>query len=513
MSTFLKEPFEPRNRTLRSTTVEDHAHSTLGHLHVFGRNALLKTLGEMSRLFQMTFFVVIARRFGPAVLGNLTVLLMVGSAVGLFFGDFGINTVLIARMSSSDREGRNHKVSTAFSLKVVLSFGAVAIMCSGMYLTKSSHFWFEILAVATISLGGLWLEFLTSIMNGVNRFDSEVWLRIAYRGFVFGVGTLCALLAPVSTDLLYMAIATLAVLLAALIYIRRNLIPVDFSVEFKSQLLLLKQSLPVWVTQLAQLTYLKFDVVILGLLHVAALETGWYAAAWKMVDVLTTIPSLLAMAALPLLSGATSSSSIASMVPKYLKLIYVLPLFFVLPIAIGADWIVRLLYGPNFTGTPQILRILVWALVPIFIHSFLAVLSVATHRQAATARLATLVSVLGLLTAVFVVPRAGYRSMATICLIANSFFALAMVYKFKFLAGSTQISTAAKSLGSALTIEILCSYAAPHIHPLVLMAGGTLSYLLSLLLLGVISTGNMRIAWQFAGGLLSSRVAAETTSL
>src|SRR5882724_6384135 len=344
MSTFLKPPDQQIEVVPSLSVVDAEASRTHVHFHAFGRNALLKYVGEMSRLFQMAFFVIIARRFGPAVLGNLTVLLMVGSAVGLFFGDIGINTVLIARMSSGDKEDRNEKVSTALSCKILLSLITLVLMCAGMYLTKSSHYWFEILAVAVISLGGLWLEFLTSIMNGINRFDSEVWLRIAYRGFVFGIGTLFALIAPVSTDLIYMAVATLFVLAAAFIYVRRNLIHLGFSFRPKAQIVLLRESLPVWVTQLAQLTYLKFDVVILGLLHVAALETGWYAAAWKIVDVLTTIPSLLAMAALPLISGVSSKNSIATMVPKYLKLIYILPFLFVLPLAIGADWIVHLLY-------------------------------------------------------------------------------------------------------------------------------------------------------------------------
>jgi len=517
MNGFLKQPDQQMEVVTSLSVVDANALHARGHFRTFGRNALLKYVGEMSRLFQMAFFVIIARRFGPAVLGNLTVLLMVGSAVGLFFGDLGINTVLIARMSSCDKEDRREKVSkvlsTALSCKVLLSLAALMLMSAGMYFTGSSHYWFEILAVAVISLGGLWLEFLTSIMNGVNRFGSEVWLRIAYRGLVFGIGTLFALFTPVTTDLMYMAVATLVVLTAAFVYIRRNLIYANFSFGLTAQISLLKESLPVWVTQLAQLTYLKFDVVILGLLHVAALETGWYAAAWKIVDVLTTIPSLLAMAALPLLSGASSKNSIATMVPKYLKIIYVLPFLFVLPLAIGADWIVHLLYGPDFSGTSRVLRILVWALVPIFIHTFLAVLSVATNRQSETARLATAVSVLGLLAAVWLVPREGYQSMATICLVANSFFALAMVYKFRNVAGSTQFSTAIKSLGSALLIEILCSYASPYVHPLVLIVAGTLVYLLTLLVVGVISAGNMKFMWQFAGGLLWNRVAAETSSL
>ncbi len=126
---------------------------------------------------------------------------------------------------------------------------------------------------------------------------------------------------------------------------------------------LLRDSLPVWVTQLAQLSYLRFDIVILGFVHVATREIGWYAAAWKIADVLSVVPALLSGAALPLISGG-EQSSVPVIAPRYLKLMYVLPFLFALPLAIGAGWITRLFYGVSFTGTPEVLRILVWAVVP-----------------------------------------------------------------------------------------------------------------------------------------------------
>jgi O-antigen/teichoic acid export membrane protein len=486
---------------------------TEGHFHAFGRNVLLKNIGETSRLFQMAFFVIVARRFGPAALGNLTVLLMVGSGVGLFVGDMGINTTLVARMSSSRGKERDSIASAALFWKVVLSVAALTVMCVGMSFTRSSRGWLEILAVAVISLGGLWLEFLSAVMNGVNRFDLEVWLRIVYRGAVFGIGSLLALTATLSTDLLYMAVSTAVTLTGAFLLLRGALVNLGMSFRLGTQGKLLWESIPVWMTQLAQLTYLKFDVVILGLLHVAAKETGWYAAAWKVVDVLTAVPALLAVAALPLISGASSEASIAAIVPRYLKAIYVLPFLFALPLAIGADWITHILYGAGFVGTPRVLRVLAWALVPIFVHTFLAVVAIATRRQSEAAKLAVMTSLLGILAAVFLVPRVGYQEMATVCLVANSLFALAMIYRFRDVTASTQFATALKSLGSALGTYALCSYLSPNVHPLVLVFGGLAVYGLWLVVLGVISIGHLRNAWQFAGGLLWNRAAGEASSL
>ena len=479
------------------------------HFRALGRNVLLKNLSEVSRLFQMAFFVVIARRFGASALGSLTVLLTIGSAVGLLFGDLGINTTMIARMSGSQESERKDVASEALYWKGVLSACTLVLMCTGMYLTKSSGSWLQFTAVAIISLGSLWLEFLCALTNGVNRLVGEVWLRIAYRGIVYGGGCLVALYANLVSDLVYMGAATIFVLIIAFLLLRLYLVPLAMWFRPRRGFELLKESVPVWVTQLAQLTYLKFDVVILGLLHVAARETGWYAAGWKIADVLTAIPALLAAAALPLISGAMPGMNVFMIAPKYLKTMYILPFLFALPLSIGAEWITRLLYGAGFAGTPKVLQILVWAIVPIFIHSFLAVVAVATRRQSEAAKLAATTSILGMLAAVILVPMLGYQTMAVICLVANSLFACAMIYRFRDVTGSAQASTGLKSMGSAIGVYAICSVLPHDTHPVLMVVGGTAAYCLALLILGVICMRDVNRAWQLLGSVLWNRTAGE----
>src|SRR5215472_15771140 len=112
-----------------------------GHFQALGLNVLLKHASEASRLFQFAFFVIAARRFGAAGLGNLTVLLMVGSGIGLLLGDFGVNTLMIARMSGGTESERNKIASEALFLKSVLCAAAFVLMCGLMSLTKSAASW------------------------------------------------------------------------------------------------------------------------------------------------------------------------------------------------------------------------------------------------------------------------------------------------------------------------------------------------------------------------------------
>lgn len=484
------------------TTEKPNRGQTEGHFHALGKNVLLKYASETSRLFQLAFFVIVARRYGPDGLGKLTVLLMIGSVVVLIVGDLGINTTTIAKMSGGGAPEQLSVASEAVLWKNGLSLLALPLACGGMYLSRSSGSWVEIVAVAVISLGSLWLEFLCALTNGINRLDTEVWIRIAYRGIVYGGGALVALLVSVRTDLIYMGVATAVVLGGTFELLRRRLLHLNMFIRPTGGLL--KESLPVWVTQLAQLTYLRLDIVILGLLHVTAVETGWYAAAWKIADVLSVVPALLSGAALPLISGG-SEYGLSAITPRFIKLMYVLPFFFTLPLTLGAGWITRILYGEGYTGTPRVLRILVWALVPIFMHTFLAVLAVAVRRQAEAAKLAASAAVLTVLAALVFVPRFGYEAMAVVSLIANSLFACAMVYRFRDVAGSSEYGTGLKALGSALGVYGACSYLWVDIHPALLMIGGTCAYGVALLLLRVIRTEHFGHGWRFFASLVWDR--------
>jgi O-antigen/teichoic acid export membrane protein len=476
-----------------------------GHHRALGRNVLLKNIAETSRLFQMAFFVVIARRFGPGGLGDLTVLLMIGSVVGLIFGDLGINTTLVARMNGAARAARERIASTGLFWKSVLSAVSFVVMIAAMRLAVHFGTWPEIISIAVISMGALWLEFLSALTNGVNRLGHEATLRHAYRAVVYGGGAVLAFFLGLAGVLIFMAAATVLVLLVALLLIWSRVTPMALPTATGLVPGFLREAAPVWITQAAQLTYLKLDLVILGMLHVAGREVGWYAAGWKIVDVLTGVPALLAGAALPLISGALPDTDASAIAPGYLKAMYILPFFFALPLAIGAEWITRLFYGGAFSGTPAVLAILVWGLVPVSVHTLLATLSVAVRRQAEAAELGAATAILGLVAAVVFVPRLGYQSMAVISLVANSLFAIAMVYRFRTVTGSTHWALGLKSFASALVVYGLSVVFARSVPGFVLMVCGTAGYGLGLLLLGVVTLRDLNRGWRFAGTLLSGR--------
>jgi O-antigen/teichoic acid export membrane protein len=482
-----------------------------GHHRALGRNVLFKNVGAASFLFSMVFFLVIARRFGPAALGDLTVLLMVGSVTGLIFGNLGVNTTMVARMNGATGAARQQFAAAGFFWKIVFSALSFVLMIVAMRLGVHYGTWPEILAVAVISVGGLWVEFLSALTNGVNRLGVEANLRHAHRAIVYGGGACLAFFLGLAGVLIFMAGATILVLSCAFLLIRARVMPVGLPLSYEIVPAFLKESVPVWITQISQLTYLKLDIVVLGLLHVAARQIGWYAAGWKVVDVLTMVPALLAAAVLPLISGALPDTDASDIAPAYLKAMYVLPFFFILPMAVGAGWITRLLYGSAFTGTAGVLRILVWALAPYCVHSLLVTVAVATGRQLEAARLGMVTAAFGLLAAVVFVPLYGYQAIAVTSLAANSGFAIAMVHRFRNVTGSTHAATGLKSLGGALAVFGLAVFLGGDIPAWVMTFGSVVAYGGVLLILGVFNLRDVGRGWRLAGSLLSNRTAGKVS--
>lgn len=482
-----------------------------GHHHALSRNVFLKNLAETSRLFQMAFFVVIARRFGPTGLGDLTVLLMFGSVTGLIFGDLGVNMTMIARMNGAAGAERARIASTGLFWKVVLSALSFLLMIAVMRLSVRYGTWPEIFAVAVISVGGIWIEFLSALTNGVNRIGAEAKLRHAYRVAVYGGGAVVAFFLGLVGVLVCMAAAVGLVLVWAFLFVRTRVVLVTLPLANGIVPGFLKESAPVWITQVSQLTYLKLDVVVLGVLHVAAKEIGWYAAGWKIVDVLTSVPALLAAAVLPLISGALPEANASAIAPGYLKAMYVVPFFLVLPLAIGSRWITDLLYGNSFEGTAEVLSILAWALVPYCVHAFLVTLAIAKRRQVEAAEFGAATAVLGLLAAFILIPRLGYEVMAVISLVVNSLFASVMVYRFRNVTESMHLSVGFKSLVSALTVFGLSFVFASQVPPVLLTIGGIAAYALALLFSRAVTLTDLSRGWRFAGSLLWNRTAEKAS--
>jgi polysaccharide transporter, PST family len=130
---------------------------------------------------------------------------------------------------------------------------------------------------------------------------------------------------------------------------------------------LLLDAFPLLLSSIAILIYMRSDQVLLGAqLGVAAV--GVDAAATRLSEVWYMIPNTVVASASPkLVKQRTSDPAVyeANLI-KLFRFLLLASLALALPIALLADWIVHLLYGPAFEGAADVLRLHVFACVLVF---------------------------------------------------------------------------------------------------------------------------------------------------
>jgi len=130
---------------------------------------------------------------------------------------------------------------------------------------------------------------------------------------------------------------------------------------------LLKNSLPLILTGIEILIYMKIDKVMLKELA-GAESVGIYAAAVKLCEVLYPLPVLVAGSLYPAIIGIKDTNPILyhSRLQKLYALLIWGAFALAIPITFLADWIIYILYGKAYLESVIILKIYVWSGIFVF---------------------------------------------------------------------------------------------------------------------------------------------------
>jgi len=130
----------------------------------------------------------------------------------------------------------------------------------------------------------------------------------------------------------------------------------------------MRHSWPLALSALSVILYMKLSQVMLsGMLGDAAL--GVYAAAIKIPEAATFIPTVLASSMLPSLLHSRSKGPEAyhAAFRRFFRINTLLALSICVPVSLGAPWIVRLLFGAAYSDAAPVMAVHVWSLLFLFL--------------------------------------------------------------------------------------------------------------------------------------------------
>ena len=366
----------------------------------------LKVLWDTAgRILSFFLSVLIARHLGAAEFGRYSVLWYLGW-VAAQVTDLGLHLVVVSRLA---RE--KEKLGAAIAAKGALTLVSLSVLTAAMvfgpaepgeratalllYVALLACSWTELFGAVLRSQGMLGAEgtALTLLRGG--------WLFGALVGFARGgtVHDVATALAVASVPALVAAVATVRIRVGSW----KSLSGAWRSGEALS---FLKQAGPLAVTSIITLVYLRLDVFLLARLS-GDESAGLFAAAFRLIEGLFLFSGGIVAGAFPLLAAQVGTKQLGELAQFVLRLLLGVALPASLGLFLLADGIVRLIFGAGYEGSVVPLRVLAWALVPIYMNALTTHLLVAARRGATLVSLMLLRLMVGLAVDLALIPSLG----------------------------------------------------------------------------------------------------------
>lgn len=398
-------------------------------------NTIIQVVGKVvSTILGLLTLAIMARYLGQSGFGDYTTIINFVSFFAII-ADLGLTLVTVQMIS---RPGVEEKkvLNNLFGLRLVsiVLFLALSPIIS-LFLPYSQVIKIGILVAALSFLFPALNQILIGLFQKKLRMDKAVIAETISRLVLFGGTYLAIKFGSGLMGILWAAVIAAAVnfIISYLLAGKSYLLKPDFDFTLWKEVI--KKSWPLAVTIVLNLLYLKTDTLILSLIK-SSEEVGLYGAAYRIIDVLTTLPFMFAGIVLPILTSSWFEDK-----KDYFKLVlqksFDLMAVFSIPIIAGAlvlaKPIIVLVAGPEFAGSGVILKILIFALVAIFLGCMFAHAVIAINQQKKMIGPYIFVGLSSVLLYLIFIPKFSYYGAAAITIyseVAIALFSAYIVFKY-----------------------------------------------------------------------------------
>jgi O-antigen/teichoic acid export membrane protein len=336
--------------------------------NVYRNAALLLAANTYRVICNAALFLIIARFLGSAELGRYQFALSFAALFGVAV-HLGLNDLIIRSVAAA-KEKAGYYLTHAFFIKSLVGIVITGVTVGAIALSGKPPAVRELVAVAAVTF---------SMVTGLDTVVVAFFYAFEKMAYVLALGVLrSTLLIGLGAAAVFAGAGARGVLWALLvieiIYFVLAFILMRARLGVKFERLKLSD-VPTFVREGVPFALNGVFVIIYGQLHYTLLgfwagdaATGEYTAAAKPVTFLAFVPSAVTQALFPFLSRkyATSPDDVGPPLGKTIRYLLVLSIPAALFAFLRAGEIVRILFGPEYTESVIILRILALAVPVIF---------------------------------------------------------------------------------------------------------------------------------------------------
>lgn len=332
--------------------------------------------------------------------------------------DLGLNVTLVALLGehAGDKKYENRCTSALFTLRVILAFVILGLIAPAIAII--SPYPLE-LKLAIIALTG---SFIFPSLNQVVVGAQQRHLKMSMAAVAENIGRLIALiglllaqqqgwgLVPIMWFISFAGFANFVLnFLSA-----RTYASFDWNWDPTFWKIALKRSWPIGLSIAFGLAYFKADTLILSFVRPQT-EVGLYGAAYRVLEILITVPFMYAGVLLPILSNTFAKKE----TEKFQKLVtnsIDIMIIFAIPMMVGTwllgEKIMGLVAGSEFIESGRILWILIIAVAAIYINTVFSHIVVAINAQKKMIPIYVIVAIVAVIGYLLFIPNYGIWAAA-----------------------------------------------------------------------------------------------------
>ena len=353
------------------------------------RNTAAQAIGKAVVLAIGAASIVVTTRYlGASGYGQFALALAFVQMVGLL-ADLGLLTVVVREISRRPEE-TERLVGNALTLRLALSLGVIALAgLLSLAMPYTQQVRVAILIAGVPLVLGLANTAIVAVFQARLRMGRAAISDVAGRAAGFA-----ALVTVAALDLGFYAVVATAgvgafVTLVVTWRLSRPLVRIRPAASRPVWRTLLRAALPVGAALAVTEVYFRADTLIVSLFE-GYEEVGFYALAYRVVELLGVLPAIVMTSVFPLLSRYLREDR--DLARRMLDASADLFVALGVPLAAGglvvAPQLVRLIGGDDFEGAADTLRILLFAGALAFVSGLFGMALIAGDRQRSALRLA-----------------------------------------------------------------------------------------------------------------------------
>ena len=378
----------------------------------------------------MILVIVISRQLGDVGLGKYSFAFSF-AAILLLFADFGLPTLITKEVAKNKKLAQEHLTKT-YTLKLILNILTLIATILAIAISKKDNETVMLVLIAGIAmffynLAGIF----RSVLQAYETMKYEVIAKAVERVIAASLG-IYLLLNGYGIFSLFTALllSNIAYYLILHYFTSKNISGTRLSVDFSCWKKTIKESFPFWLTIIFVSFYVRIDTVMLGYMKDYA-STGWYNAAYRIIDVFVRILFLPIIAVFPALSKfhKTSIDKTKLIYEKSFYYMIVLSMPIVAGLVILSRRIILAVYGNQFANSVIALQILAFALFFTSLNYLMGYLLNSIDKQKLFTITTGTATALNILLNLILIPMYGYIG-AGITTVISELLNFSMLYYF-----------------------------------------------------------------------------------